>query len=609
MFESLLRLGGLCISLWGYVTIFSRYLHFPKAISWIAVCCLHILVLSFAAYGGTGWLSMTSKILFIIGLSFFCWWVFRCKPKRWSLFQYPMMLWFYGYFFLMVMTLLSSRLVHYDNFSHWATIVKFLFVEDRLPSATDTIISFTSYPIGSSLFLVHVTRIAGYHEYVLLIGQLLLLFSCMVSFFVTIRDLNRKLAFAMLFTCLALFNYFNIAVRMNNLLVDFLLPLLTLSGFAGLFALRGKLKQSIIYFILIGGTLGIIKNSGFFFLLCLALYFLFCQYRYGGTSRKKLRHGISGIIAIGVSLIPLILWQNHIKDHFSTSKHEVSVSAYKQIFGEKDPTILHQITDLFMKTIFDPQTLSTQGVLLIQFLMITIWAVAFFYLKKKTPFLKQLILLDVIFIAYYAGIYGMFLFSMPTDEALTLAGFDRYASSIVILNSGLATFFLVRGIDCLYHEQSIDQRNYRSFSSLLSKKIYQYTTLILLFFATLMVLSENNGMRFNNQDYKETVQVKIAEIAGDHFTMNQQRYLIVSTDKSAVDSYLVGYVGKYYLFSPNVDGRENFLMSATEFESLLAQYDFVVILEEHYTFNAMTEKLYSRTFKPGIYSVDEIIQN
>ncbi|HCE12870.1 MAG TPA: hypothetical protein DEQ24_09045 [Enterococcus sp.] len=285
------------------------------------------------------------------------------------------------------------------------------------------------------------------------------------------------------------------------------------------------------------------------------------------------------------------------------------MSAYKQIFGEKDPTIIHQITDLFMKTIVDPQTLSTQGVLLIQFLMITIWAVAFFYLKKKTPFLKQLILLDVIFIAYYAGIYGMFLFSMPTDEALTLAGFDRYASSVVILNGGLATFFLVRGIDCLYYEQSIDQRNYRSFSSLLSKKIYQYTTLILLFFATLMVLSENNGMRFNNQDYKETVQAKIAEIAGDHFTMNQQRYLIVSTDKSAVDSYLVGYVGKYYLFSPNVDGRENFLMSATEFESLLAQYDFVVILEEHYTFNAMTEKLYSRTFKPGIYSVDEIIQN
>ncbi|HCE12869.1 MAG TPA: lantibiotic ABC transporter permease, partial [Enterococcus sp.] len=128
-------------------------------------------------------------------------------------------------------------------------------------------------------------------------------------------------AFAMLFTCLALFNYFNIAVRMNNLLVDFLLPLLTLSGFAGLFALRGKLKQSIIYFILIGGTLGIIKNSGFFFFLCLAIYFLFCQYRYGSTSRKKIGHGISGIIAIGVSLIPLILWQNHIKDHFSTSKH------------------------------------------------------------------------------------------------------------------------------------------------------------------------------------------------------------------------------------------------------------------------------------------------
>lgn len=64
----------------------------------------------------------------------------------------------------------------------------------------------------------------------------------------------------------------------------------------------------------------------------------------------------------------------------------------------------------------------------------------------------------------------MFLFSMPTDEALSLAGFDRYASSIVILALGLMTFFMVRGTDHLYHEQAIDRRNYRSFASLTTKK-------------------------------------------------------------------------------------------------------------------------------------------
>ncbi|MFW3480831.1 hypothetical protein ACRCJP_08645 [Aerococcus urinaeequi] len=41
----------------------------------------------------------------------------------------------------------------------------------------------------------------------------------------------------------------------------------------------------------------------------------------------------------------------------------------------------------------------------------------------------------------------MFLFSMSTEEVLYLAGFDRYASSIVILALGLAMMFLAREID------------------------------------------------------------------------------------------------------------------------------------------------------------------
>lgn len=147
------------------------------------------------------------------------------------------------------------------------------------------------------------------------------------------------------------------------------------------------------------------------------------------------------------------------------------MTAYKQIFGEKDSQILQQITDVFVKTITDVTTVSTQGILLIQVILLGSWLFVRFIIKKRNPFLKELLLIDGIIGLYYLGIYAMFLFSMPTDEALSLAGFDRYASSIVILGLGLMTFFMVRGIDYLYHEQAIDRRNYRSFASLTTKNL------------------------------------------------------------------------------------------------------------------------------------------
>lgn len=84
---------------------------------------------------------------------------------------------------------------------------------------------------------------------------------------------------------------------------------------------------------------------------------------------------------------------------------------------------------------------------------------------------------------------------------------------------------------------------------------------------------------------------------------------VVSSDKEAVDSYLIGYVGKYYLYSPIADGYENFIMDDDEFLELLSSYDKVVILEEHYTLNVMTKKLFNHTYPIGVYSVEEILVN
>jgi hypothetical protein len=394
---------------------------------------------------------------------------------------------------------------------------------------------------------------------------------------------------------------------MNNLLVDFLLPMLTLGALAGIYRLQKQLVPLSIYTILVVGTLGIVKNSAMFFVVVVLVYYATRLVLLLRHTKNKFAVIVIGTCSIGLSLLPYFLWSIYVKQHFTESKHEVSISAYQQIFGEKNTKVLEQITQLFIKTIADIHTLSTQEILLINVILILTFCIIRFGIKRKNHLIRAWVLINSLFFVYYIGIYLMFLFSMPTEEALYLAGFDRYASSIVILALGLMSLFLAREIDYSFYEKNSQLRTYSSFKSIQTKRIYQYSILILIFFSTLMLLSENNGMLYNNKTYNQTVPATFNRVTGNRFKLNNTKYLVVSTDKDAVTSYLTGYVGKYYLYSPNVDGREDFLMDDAEFIDLLKQYDKVVILEEHYTFNAMSKKLFGRTFEPGTYKVQEII--
>jgi hypothetical protein len=603
----MLRISLFLFSLYGYSQFFQKKVNIDEKLSWLASCSFIILVLYSAAYFGQ--LYIPALLLCLVGgiLGGYYLWQKIKKGTHWLPTPNIVVILIGLYFILFIVTLLQSSLVHYDNYSHWALIVKFLYTEGQLPTAQDTIISFSSYPMGSSLFLYYATIVCGFQDNVMLFGQFVLILSSIYAMFSILWDIKNPLSVMIIFSTVSIFNYFNIAIRMNNLLVDFLLPMLTLGALAGIYRLQKQLVPLSIYTILVVGTLGIVKNSAMFFVVVVLVYYATRLVLLLRHTKNKFAVIVIGTCSIGLSLLPYFLWSIYVKQHFTESKHEVSISAYQQIFGEKNTKVLEQITQLFIKTIADIHTLSTQEILLINVILILTFCIIRFGIKRKNHLIRAWVLINSLFFVYYIGIYLMFLFSMPTEEALYLAGFDRYASSIVILALGLMSLFLAREIDYSFYEKNSQLRTYSSFKSIQTKRIYQYSILILIFFSTLMLLSENNGMLYNNKTYNQTVPATFNRVTGNRFKLNNTKYLVVSTDKDAVTSYLTGYVGKYYLYSPNVDGREDFLMDDAEFIDLLKQYDKVVILEEHYTFNAMSKKLFGRTFEPGTYKVQEII--
>ena len=54
--------------------------------------------------------------------------------------------------------------MHYDNFSHWAVVVKNMLITHRFPDAYSAMIDFKSYPLGSSSFLYYFCSVVGSEE-------------------------------------------------------------------------------------------------------------------------------------------------------------------------------------------------------------------------------------------------------------------------------------------------------------------------------------------------------------------------------------------------------------------------------------------------------------
>ena len=127
---------------------------------------------------------------------------------------------------------LRLKLTHYDNFSHWALIVKYLLLVEELPGAESTMIPFRDYPPGVSLIIYYICRYAGHSQGMMLLAQNSVLFACFFALAGIVEEKRRFLLYSLLGAGCAMLFYLNLTIRINNLLVDFLLPLLALASMA-----------------------------------------------------------------------------------------------------------------------------------------------------------------------------------------------------------------------------------------------------------------------------------------------------------------------------------------------------------------------------------------
>jgi len=235
----------------GYSTFVRIKANIPKFFIYIGVISFQVILLFLASL--YDYLPEMSIGLYFVGLGLFIY-LFTLNYKsvlkaifdNISIPSIGMML----YLLIYIISLWNLKLTHYDNFTHWATIVKFFFIENRLPEATDTIITYNNYPIGSSLYLYYISKFVGFTDGILMIGQFLMIAAAQYSLFNTVKDKRRILPNAIIFASFGIITYLNFSIRYDNLLVDLLIAVITLSAISIIYDYKQSYLQYSILILL-----------------------------------------------------------------------------------------------------------------------------------------------------------------------------------------------------------------------------------------------------------------------------------------------------------------------------------------------------------------------
>lgn len=586
----------------------------PRYLTWITTVIVQTLVLYIFAM--LNFLRFGIAAVMSFGILLYIWFLieYSVKYKRQtkpdlslkeSVHYFEIWLFIGGILFVYILS--NSPLIHYDNYSHWATMIKYMVFEGHLPTANQTVVTFTSYPPATALFITSFITWTGFSSGAMLIGQFLIIWSASYAMFGVLRDRTRSLNAFIICFAISLALVFNVSIRLNNLLVDFVLPLVTVAGVAGVYIYREKRWIQIAHSAMFVAMLLLIKNSGVFFALLLVGYLFYQVIKSSSQIKYAFKIGqafVYSVVTFGIGFLPFYWWTVHVKQTFvSLSKHEVSLNAYQHQLVHENQHVFTIIAHKMLSQVFSSQSLSTIGFLLVNVILATAWGVIKFILHKQNVLLKVMIALDVAIIAYYLSVYTMYVVSMPYAEAIVLAGFERYMSSMVIFTILIGAMALAIAIDYTFFEQNVAKRELYSYNSMVTKNIYQVTSLTLFLFATILMFSEINGTKYSNQHSENTLPLQLSKIAQPEYVLNNKLILIVDTHKETIKNQYTDVVGRYYFFDGNVTGREDFMMSNSEFKKTLNKYDYVVIPEWHSTFSVMVKKVYHQNIRTGMYKV------
>ncbi len=433
----------------------------------------------------------------------------------------------------------------YDNFSHWAMVVKRMLEVNRYPNFEDTTIMFQEYPLGSATYIYYFSRLISTSESIQMLAQIYMMAASIVPVFVASRK-NKTAALLVTLSATNLFFVYNVTV--TNLLVDTLLPLVAMSGllYSSIYCKKGNRPTEIFFAAFYMIQLIQIKNSGVFYIIMICVWILI-NVRRDGSIRAR-------IACMAMPFGSLVLWQKHCQYVFAaamTSKHAMTIENYTSVFNEKTPEDIKEICLQMLRF-----SITWKDVWITFAIALLIGALIFIYEKSGIiEYTKMMIFSIAMYITYQLGMLAMYLFSMPGKEATDLAGNTRYTKTVLIAVLYLTLLAAVR----LISRADI-------------KKFSQGVIAIVLFASYFVHMYLCMGSIKTFIQYTDYVEERewIELARADYEVPNNESYCILIPEDDAGYAY---YLGKYIFQSNAVSTLV--VNDLAEMDGISSKYIFV----------------------------------
>lgn len=476
-------------------------------------------------------------------------------------------------FFILCMAAVALKgavFYHYDNFSHWAIMVKEMLKNNRYPNFADDLIFFKAYPPGSATYIYYFCKMTGCAEGMQMLAQTYMILTGIFpifSFFPQHQQC-KKIKRNILFIYITVFTNFVLVylIQIYDLLVDTLLPVVGISAILFIHCGGGqndncnldedgeKILLCTVPFIT---GLMLIKNAGvyFVFIICMMVGIRFYK------SRKGLRETL---LVIFSPILVYILWKSHIDyvfENASLSKAAMTVEYLSQGFSGKTREQLFEILTLLLRF-----SVSGSELWILSGFIIVIGAFTWICKRKFIlVYLKFFLISFIVYISWMAGLLLTYFFSMPTDEALILAGASRYRMTIFIFIYYLMSIYTIKFISAL---EPLKKYVVAAAASIVILCISWYDSCDC--FATLFQYHVEVEVqeRYKQKDFLNEVIVKYNIPEG-------KSYVIATT--TAKSSNYIWWVARYLLESSRI-----YDVSVTEKEEMneFINYDYLICLDD-----------------------------
>lgn len=550
MVETLLKLGIFMLSNFGYWEFFRHKCKIGVYYLPAFTIAAQFMVL-FAA-GLLNLLGQAATVMYLFGLLLFAA-ALRREKKALLL---PYLNWGYGVLVIatgmILLAVKGKEFATYDNFSHWAIVVKTMLNADRFPNFMDSAIQFQSYPLGASAYIYYFCKMIYSGESMQMLAQAFMMLCMMLPWFAILK---KNSAAGTLFLVLMANFLLCYNVEIYDLPVDTLLPLAGMA--AMLFLYRECLEKPdsqtnhIYCAIPFLCLLSQIKSSGVFFVAAAAVLLL--------VTIKKKEDILPHCAVCASPLVMMYLWSRHCDYVFtnaSTSKHSIDLENYSIVFGEKGAEDIRMI----IKGVLEYAVSRRELIFLV--LWIAVLGILAFAAQRSVPktYVKFVAGVLGIYAVYTVGLIGMYLFSMPLAEAF--GSMERYMKTIDI-----AVYYLIVCY-ALFLVSKFDRQRMRAAVSALLV-LLMIGTWRIYFGGFVSALQQNDTQSLTYKGKRDALQTLLEE----YDVPLCRSYFLCIPEYSSYEYYVCQYLmDSTDIYNPKIT-------EAAQMESA-QYYEYAVILDE-----------------------------